>query len=283
MRARETSTATALLSMLILVASGAAYAQQAGGATASGDAEELAKKLSNPVAALVSIPLQFTWDNGVGPQDDLRFVLNVQPVVPFTLNENWNLIGRWILPFVSQPQLAPGSGTAFGTGDIVGSAFFSPSKPRGGLIWGVGPVLSLPTTTDPLLGSGKWSAGPTAVALKQQGPWTFGGLVNHLWSFADTGDPVRPDVNRSFFQPFLSYRTKKAVTYSINSESAANWEAASGEKWTIPINLGVSKVTQFGPFPMSLGVGAGYFVETPTGGPDWTMRFSVTLILPRGR
>ncbi len=265
---RIVPTATALLSMLVLVASGAAHAQQAGGATASSGAEELAKKLSNPIADLVSVPFQFNWDNGVGPQDDLRFVLNVQPVVPFTLNENWNLIGRWILPFVSQPELAPGSGTAFGTGDIVASGFFSPSKSRGGLTWGVGPVLSLPTTTDPLLGSGKWSAGPTAVALKQQGPWTYGGLVNHLWSIADTGDPNRPDVNQSLFQPFLAYRTKKAVTYSIASEAAANWEAASGEKWTIPINLGVSKVTQFGPFPMSLGLGAGYYVEAPTGGPE---------------
>lgn len=277
---RFVSTAALLF---VLIAGAGAHAQQAGGASASSEAEDLAKKLSNPVADLVSVPLQFNWDTGVGPQDDLRFILNVQPVVPFTLNENWNLIGRLILPFVSQPQLAPGSGTAFGTGDILASGFFSPSKSKGGLTWGVGPALSLPTTTDPLLGSGKWSVGPTAVALKQQGQWTYGGLINHLWSIADTGDPNRPDVNQSFFQPFAAFTTKKAVTYSINSEAAANWEAPSGEVWTIPINLFVSKLTRFGPFPMSLGTGMGYYVESPTGGPEWKLRFVATLILPRKR
>jgi hypothetical protein len=185
------------------------------------------------------------------------------------------------MPFVSQPELAPGSSTAFGTGDIVASAFLSPSKSRGGLTWGAGPVFSLPTTTDPLLGSGKWSAGPTAVVLKQQGPWTYGGLVSHMWDVADTGDPDRSDVNQSFLQPFLAFTTKGAFTYTVNSESSANWEATSGEEWTVPINVTVSKITKFGPFPMSLGAGAGYFVESPTGGPDWKLRFQATVLLPR--
>ncbi len=276
-----TLRAAAVLSMPILIATGA-HAQQSGGAPASANAEELAKKLSNPISDLVSVPFQFNWDNGVGTEDDLRFILNVQPVVPFTLNENWNLIGRWIMPFISQPELAPGTGTVFGMGDIVASAFFSPSKTRDGLTWGVGPVFSLPATTDPLLGSGKWSAGPTGVVLKQGGPWTYGGLVNHLWDVADTGDTDRPDVNQSFIQPFLAYTTKAAVTYTVQSESSANWEADGGEEWTVPINLLVSKVTKFGPFPMSIGGGYGYFVESPTGGPDWKLRFSVTLLFPRG-
>ena len=119
------------------------------------------------------------------------------------------------------------------------------------------------------------------MVLKQQGPWTYGGLVNHLWDVSDTGDPDRPDVNQSFVQPFLAYTTENAVTYTLQSESSANWEADSGERWTVPINVIVSKMTKFGPFPLSLGVGGGYYVESPMVGPDWKLRFVATVILPR--
>lgn len=255
---------------------------QGRGEAKTGDAEELAKQLSNPIASLVSIPLQFNWEQGVGTNDDLRTVINFQPVVPFSLNEDWNLIGRVILPYLSQPALVPGATTSSGTGDMLLSMFFSPAKPRGA-IWGIGPVMALPTTTDPFLSSGKWSAGPTAVVLKQSGQWTYGALVNHLWSFADTGDIKRTDVNQTFLQPFLAYTTKTAVTFNINSESTANWEAPSGEEWTIPINFNVSKVTRLGPFPFSLGAGAGVFVEKPEGGPEWKLRLTATLILPRSK
>ena len=123
---------------------------------------DLAKQLSNPIADLVSIPFQFNWEQGVGYQDATRTVLNVQPVVTFAISDNWNLIGRWIMPFVSQPSLSPGQGPVYGLSDIVFSAFFAPRATKSGLIWGVGPAVSLPMTDDPLLGSGKWSAGPTA-------------------------------------------------------------------------------------------------------------------------
>jgi len=254
----------------------------AGGVRAQEADHELVQKLNNPVSDLVSVPFQFNWDNGVGPQDDTRFIMNLQPVVPFSLSEEWSLIGRWIMPVVSQPMLSPGGGTAFGMGDIVASAFFSPKK-SSGITWGLGPVVSLPTTTNPLLGSGKWSAGPTGVILKQQGPWTVGALVNHLWSFADTGDPERDAVNQTLLQPFLAYSTKAAVTYTLNSESTANWEAASGEQWTVPIQLVVSKVTRFGPFPFSIGGGVGWYAESPTGGPDWKLRTVFTVLLPGGK
>jgi hypothetical protein len=243
-------------------------------------AEDLAKQLSNPVADLVSIPFQFNWENGVGGQDGLRFVLNVQPVVPFSISENWNMIGRFIVPYLQQPaELVPGSLAASGTGDIVASAFFSPKK--GGLVWGVGPVFALPTTTDPLLGSGKWSVGPTAVVLKQTGPWTYGGLVNHLWSVADTSDVERRDVSQSFLQPFLAYTTKAALTFTLQSESTYDAKADSGEAWTVPVNVLASKVTRLGPFPFSIAGGAGYYVESPEAGPDWKLRLVFTVILPR--
>lgn len=246
------------------------------------DAESVAKQLSNPIANLVSIPLQFNWEEGVGPNDDLRTVVNFQPVVPFTLNEDWNVIGRMILPYVSQPSLVSGAATTSGVSDMLLSLFFSPVKSQIA-IWGIGPVVALPMTTDPFLGSGKWSAGPTAVVLKQSGQWTYGALVNHLWSFADTGDIERTDVDQTYLQPFLAYTTRTAVTFNISSESTANWEAASGEEWTIPINVSVSKVTKLGPFPFSLAAGAGVFVEKPEGAPEWKLRFTATLILPRAR
>lgn len=248
----------------------------------AGEEARVAKQLSNPVADLASIPFQFNWENGVGPDDDLRFVLNVQPVVPFRLSGNWTLVGRFIVPYVQQPAgLGPGPTTAAGTGDIVASAFFSPKTP--GLIWGIGPVLGLPTTTDPLLGSGKWSIGPTAVALKQRGPWTIGALVNHLWSISSTGDPYRADVSQTLLQPFLAYATTKAVTFSLNTESTYDWEAEGGERWTVPINVSVSKVARLGPFPFSVGAGAGFYAASPDGGPDWRLRMTQTLILPRGK
>jgi hypothetical protein len=266
--------------IVLLLGVANARAQEASAPAAAAD---LAKKLNNPVSDLVSVPFQFNWDNGVGPQDDTRFVLNVQPVVPFSLSEKWKLIGRWIMPFLSQPELAPGSGTAFGSGDIVASGFFSPVKSSGGVIWGAGPVVSLPTTTDPLLGSGKWSIGPTAVVLKQTGPWSVGALVNHLWSFADAGGAERAAVNQTLFQPFLAYATKSAVTFTLNSETTANWEAPGGETWTVPILLIVSKVTRFGPFPFSIGGGLGWYAESPAGGPEWKLRTQFTILLPGGK
>ena len=144
--------------------------------------EELTKKLSNPISDLVSVPFQFNWEQGVGPDEQTRFVLNVQPVMPFTLNQDWNLIARAITPLFSQSPLFEGGSATFGVSDILTSFFFSPSK--GAITWGVGPVISLPSTTEPTLGTEEWSAGPTAIALRQRGPWTYGVLWNQIWSFA---------------------------------------------------------------------------------------------------
>jgi hypothetical protein len=256
--------------------------------------EALARQLSNPVASLVSVPFQFNWDQPVGPDDETRFVLNVQPVIPLSLNDDWNLILRWIMPYIGQPPLFEGGVPTQGMGDIVASMFFSPAKP-GRFIWGAGPVFMLPTNASPVLGTSRWSVGPSFVILKQSGQWTFGMLANHLWSFAGndvSGGVERGQVNASFLQPFASYTTKSSVTMGVSVEASGNWrlynpgpggslEQVDGTQWTVPIMFTASKLTRFGPFPMSIGGGVGWFAVAPDGGPSWRLRMVGTILLPR--
>ena len=239
--------------------------------------QALAKKLSNPVADLVSIPFQANWQQGVGADGATQFILNIQPVIPFTLSKSLNLIVRSITPIIGQPPLVPGGTSVSDLGDNFTSFFFSPVKSK--IIWGLGPAFSLPTSDNPSLGTGKWEAGPTFVVLKQSKGWTYGMLWNWVWSFA--GDANRSDVSAMFTQPFVAYTTKKSYTITLNSEASTNFEAESGQKWTIPINLMLSKLSWFGPFPASYQVGLGYYVESPTGGPDWKLRVAFVLLLPR--
>ncbi len=245
---------------------------------AADQSAELAKKLANPISDLVSVPIQFNWEQNVGPNEQTRFILNIQPVMPFALNEDWNLIARVIVPLVSQPVLFEGGSPAFGVSDIFTSFFFSPS--RSGLTWGVGPAISLPSTTIPTLGTEKWSAGPTAVALKQTGSWTYGALLNQVWSFS--GNPDRSDVNQMFLQPFLAFQATKTITVTIQSETTANWEVTEG-RWTVPINVLLSKLSTFGPFPASYQVGVGGFPVHPDGGPSWKVRGAIFILLPNRR
>jgi hypothetical protein len=254
------------------------YAQPAGAtqSAAPDQQADLARKLANPISDLVSVPFQFNWEQNVGPNDETRFVLNVQPVIPFSISSNWNMIARVIVPFVSQPALVDAGAPAFGVSDVLTSFFFSPKA--GGVIWGVGPVVSLPSTSVPTLGTGKWSGGPTAVVLKQTGPWTAGALWNQVWSFA--GNSGRNDVNQMFLQPFLAYQATRTVTFTLQSESSANWEVDEG-RWTVPINVLVSKLSTFGVFPASYQVGVGGFAVHPDLGPSWRVRGAIVVLLPR--
>ena len=245
--------------------------------SADTEAAELQKKLANPISDLVSVPFQFNWSQDVGPNDQTQFLLNVQPVMPFKLNEDWNMIARMIVPFLSQPPLSDGGAPAFGVSDVLTSLFFSPSK--GGLTWGVGPAISFPSTNIPTLGTEKWSAGPTVVALKQSGPWTYGVLWNQIWSFS--GNPSRSDVSQMFVQPFLAYNTKSKWTFTLQSETTANWKAVEGEKWSVPINVLFAKLSSFGVFPASYQFGFGVFAAHPEIGPSWKIRTAIVILLPR--
>jgi hypothetical protein len=237
--------------------------------------EELAKKLQNPVASLISVPLQNNFDFGIGPDDGFRYTLNVQPVIPFNLTPEWNLISRTILPIIYQNDIAADSGDQFGLGDTLQSLFFSPTRTEP-FIWGVGPALLLPTGTEKLLGADKWGVGPTAVLLKQTGPWTYGMLANHIWSFA--GEDDRPEVNSTFLQPFLSYTFKSGLSLVTNTESTYDWE---NNQWTVPVQAGVSKVLTVGRQPISLALNGRYWAEGPDTAPDWGLRLVFTLLFPK--
>ncbi len=247
-------------------------------ATCALHAEEadLSKKLANPIADLISVPIQSNYDFGVGPGDGTIWKTNIQPVIPFGISEDWNVISRTILPVIDQEGLAP-SGNALdesGLGDLTQSFFFSPKQSSP--IWGVGPVFLIPTATDELLGTEKWGIGPTAVILKQEGPWTYGALANHLWDFA--GDDDRDPVNATFIQPFVAYILPTKTTLTLNTESTYDWQ---NDQWTVPLNFQISQLLKVGEVPLQAFVGVRYYVEKPDEGPEWGLRLGLTLLFPK--
>lgn len=246
---------------------------------AAQDDAGLAKQLSNPVANLISVPLQLNVDDNVGPGNGTRTLLNVQPVIPFSLNDSTNIISRTILPFTIQSHVTGTDQNQSGISDTVQSFFYSPKAPtQGGLIWGFGPVLLLPTGTDAALSGRKWGAGPTAVVLKQDGPWTYGTLANHIWDYAGRAD--RRHVNATFIQPFISYTTSNAVSFTLNSESTFDWNS---DDWSVPVNFNINKVTKIGSQVIQFGGGVRYWATSPDGsGPEgWGVRLNLTFLFPQ--
>jgi hypothetical protein len=241
-------------------------------------AYDLAQAAQNPVANVISLPFQNNTNFNFGPLEKTQNILNIQPVIPFSLGQNWNLITRTILPVISQPALFPGDDRTFGLGDTVFTAFISPASP-GRIIWGAGPVLLLPSATDDKLGTEKWGAGPSAVALTSRGPWLFGVLANHIWSFA--GDSGRNDVNTTLIQPFINYNFRGGWFLTSSPIITANWEADSSQTWTVPVGGGVGRLFFLGRQPVNTSLQAYYNVEKPDFGADWSVRLSVQFLFPR--
>ena len=228
---------------------------------------------------MISVPFQKNMNFGYGPIDHIQNVLNIQPVVPFSLNEDWNLVTRTILPLISQPGMTPGQGTTFGLGATHFSAFLSPTQ-AGRLIWGAGAVVQAPTTTDQALGSNVWGGGPSFVALTMAGPWVVGGLVNNIWSAGGAG---RNQYNTLTMQPFVNYNFASSPgTYmSFSPIITSNWEAESGQQWTVPLGLALGQILRIGQQPINAQLGAYYSAIRPDIGPEWQLRFQIQLLFPR--
>jgi len=250
---------------------------------------DLAKKTQNPLSDLISLPFQNNFDFNIGPNDRTKYTLNIQPVVPFKLTEKWNLITRTIFPLKYQPNVFQNSGGEFGIGDTTFTAFLSP-RDSGKLIWGAGPIFLLPTATDDVLGSGKWGAGPSFVALVTPPPWVIGFLVSNVWSFA--GDSDRSNVNLFTLQYFINYNLPNGWYLTSSPINTANWEAPDGNEWTIPVGGGGGKVVRIGKLPINIQTQLFYNVEKPSitfaqedlpdvTAADWQLRFQMQFLFPK--
>lgn len=240
------------------------------------DDAELVRKVQNPVSNLISLPFQNNTNFNIGPYERTQNILNIQPVIPVSLGK-WNLINRVIAPLLWQPY--DSTETQFGLSDINYTVFLSPSQP-GKLIWGIGPVFSFPTATDEILGTKKWSIGPSVVILTMPTPWVFGVLVNNLWSVA--GDEERADINQMLLQCFINYNLPGGWYVTSAPIITANWEAESGDQWLVPFGAGAGKLLKIGKLPVNVSVHGYYNVIHPENlpYPEWTLRAQMQFLFP---
>jgi hypothetical protein len=239
---------------------------------------DLAKAVQNPIASLISVPIQNNSNFNVGPYNRTQDVLNIQPVIPLQLGANWNLITRTIQPIVWQPYPNATTGGQYGLGDMNPSFFLSPAKP-GKVIRGAGPTFLIPTATNSTLGQGKLSIGPSALALIQPGPWTVGVLVSNVWSVAGSGG--RPVVNQMLLQYFINYNLNKGWYISISPILTANWRGSSGNVWTVPFGGGIGKIAKLGYQPVNLSAAFYGNPVNPSGTSSWSMRLQIAFLFPK--
>jgi hypothetical protein len=259
-----------------------------GGSGEVGDSNvKLAKELHNPMADLITVPVESRVD--AGPGSTRRYTLNILPDMPFELTSDWLLVSRSELPLVyatkpveGKPSLdnvgeSPvGNGPSVGgMGDITQSFFLAPMEPMEGWIWGAGPVLRLPTASREAFGEGRWGAGPTADILRQDGAWSYGVLASHIWSYAGWG-PTR--VSATYLEPFLAYTTASLTTIGLRTESGYDW--VNGY-WVVPLDASVSQLVRIGDQPVEVGLGARLYAERPDGGPDWGLSLKFTFMFDK--
>ena len=242
--------------------------------------EDLAKLAQNPVGNLISVPFQNNTNLNYGPEKETQNILNIQPVIPVSINDDWNVITRTILPVISQPRLSPFVGSQSGIGDTTFTAFVSPAQPKG-LIWGIGPVFQLPTHNSEELGNDNWGAGGSFVVLRLEkgSPWVYGVLVNNVWSLTD--DEQGGSYNLGLIQPFLNYNFKGGMYLTSSPVITVDWKASSEDEWTVPVGGGIGKIFHFGKLPVNTQIGAYYNVEKPEFGADWQIRAQVQLMFPK--
>jgi hypothetical protein len=242
------------------------------------DAEEqsIALELTNPVANLISVPIQNNFDFGGGFEGKgLTYSLVAQPVLPIRLNSQWNLIARTIIPFADLNNVLPTRQT--GLGDIVQQFFLSPSQPTSsGIVWGAGPVFSYPTATNHFTGSGQWGAGPSGVVVRLAGDWTNFLLVSHLWGIAPPSD--RRPLNITLIQPAVAYTFPTHTTVFVSSESSYDW---TRRQWVVPLQLGGNQLLLWNGQLFQLGGLVRYYAEKPQGGADWGFQLRLTLVFPK--
>jgi hypothetical protein len=245
-------------------------------AASATDTTALAKEQQNPISSMTTIPWQFNFNSGGGLEDRTFFLLNVQPVMPFKVSSRWNMIVRTIVPVLSAP--GPETSRFTGLGDIQEQIYLTPSR-GGKVIWGAGPVLSMPTATTAAGETGSWAAGPTFVALTMPGPWVVGAVVNNVWTFSDSGSTTK--VNQFLLQPFVNYNFGKGWAISTVPVITANWDAESGQQWTVPIGAGISRTTVFSGRPMTLAIHYYRNVVRPDNAAADQVRFMLVMLFPK--
>jgi hypothetical protein len=261
----------------MICASPAVWGQNNSRPTDDLQTEALAREAQNPLAKLISVPLQNNFNFNVGPNNVTQYILNIQPVIPISLNDDWNLITRTIMPIINQPSPAPGAPQASGMGDINPTLFLSPAN-SGKLIWGFGPTFTLPTATDSLLGNQQWCAGPAVVALTMQGHWVVGALVNQQWSFAGWGDHY---VSAFLTQPFVNYNLPHGWYLTSSPVITADWDQRPGNQWVVPLGGGVGKLHRIGKLPVNFQLQAFGNVVKQDYGPDWQLRCQIQFLFPK--